>query len=182
MVKKQVELNTSCRATFKDGHTEEYNSVEEAAEATGLTVNSIKIRCNRKGAGGKDKTTFEWLDDHTKRHYQAKKSKNKGSGFESEVVHKLQEIGYPGCIRSAGESKWTDSNKIDIMDMEGELPINIQCKYTMNTPSYFNISEECSDKSKPFCLLWKKAPEPGSISRGAVAIIPLDYFYDLIRK
>ena len=68
------------------------------------------------------------------------------------------------------------------MDMEGELPVNIQCKYTMNTPSYFNISEECSDKSKPFCLLWKKAPEPGSISRGAVAIIPLDYFYDLIRK
>ena len=52
----------------------------------------------------------------------------------------------------------------------------------MNTPSYFRISEECSDKSKPFCLLWKKAPEPGSISKGAVAIIPLDYFYELIKK
>ena len=38
MVKKQVELNTSCRATFKDGHTEEYNSVEEAAEATARPV------------------------------------------------------------------------------------------------------------------------------------------------
>ncbi len=181
-MKKIIELNTACKAIFKDGHTEEFSSVEEASKKTGITVNSIKIRANRKGAGGKDKTQFEWLDEHTRRHYQAKKSKNKGSTFESEIVHKLQDIGYPGCIRAAGESRSTDNNKIDIIDMEDELPVNIQCKYTMNTPSYFKISEECSDKSKPFCLLWKKAPEPGSISKGAVAIIPLDYFYELIKK
>lgn len=182
MAKKQVELNTSCKATFKDGRIEEYSSIEEASEKTGITVAAIKIRCNRKGAGGKDKTTFEWLDEYTKRHYQAKRSKNKGADFEAEVVHKLRDIGYEGCVRAAGESKNKDNNKIDIVDTLDELPVNIQCKYTQNTPSYFNIADCCSDKSKPFCLLWKKSPEPGSISKGSVAIIPIDYFYELISK
>lgn len=63
---KNKELNTSCRATFKDGSVQEFESIEEAAEATGLTVAAIKIRCNRPGCVGKDKTAFEWLDEHTK--------------------------------------------------------------------------------------------------------------------
>ena len=67
MAKRQKELNTSCRATFKDGHTEEFSSIEEASEKTGLSIASIKIRCNKKGCERKDKTTFEWLDDHTRR-------------------------------------------------------------------------------------------------------------------
>ena len=81
MSKKQV-LNTSCEATFKDGHKEQFESIEEASEKTGLTVASIKIRCNKVGCIGKDKTAFVWLDDHTRRSYQAKKSRNKGSEFE----------------------------------------------------------------------------------------------------
>ena len=99
-------MNTSCKATFKDGRIEEYSSIEEASKKTGITVAAIKIRCNRKGAGGKDKTTFEWLDEHTKRHYQAKKSKTKGADFEAEVVHKLRDIGYEGCVRAAGENRY----------------------------------------------------------------------------
>ena len=79
MVKKQTELNTSCKAIFKDGSIKEYASIEEASAETGLSITSIKIRCNKPGTGGKDKTLFEWLDDHTARHYRAKKSKNKGN-------------------------------------------------------------------------------------------------------
>lgn len=181
MARKNQKLNTSVRATFKDGHTEDFNSIEEASEKTGITIASIKIRCNKKGCGGKDKTLFDWLDPHTKRSYQAKKSKNKGSAFEGEVIHVLREIGYPGCVSSRSESKFADANKIDIVDTDNKLPVNIQCKYTQNTPSYFNIAEACTDKSKPFCLTWKKSAEEGSISKGSVAIIPLDFFYDLLK-
>ena len=134
-----MELNTSCRATFKDGTTQEFNSIEEASEKTGLSIASIKIRCNKPGASGKDKTTFEWLDTFTKRHYQAKKSKNKGSAFETEVINRLKEIGYTGCVRAAGESKKADNNKIDIVDTDRKLPVNIQCKNTQNLPNYFTI-------------------------------------------
>lgn len=175
-------MNTACRATFKDGHTEEFSSIEEASEKTGITVAAIKIRCNKKGAGGKDKTLFEWLDDHTRRHYQAKKSKNKGAGFEAEIVNSLREIGFDGCVRAAGESKKVDNNKIDIIDTKGELPVNIQAKYTQNLPNYFTIRDACTDKSKPFCLLWKKVAEEGSISKGSVAVIPLDFFYELLKS
>ena len=177
-----MELNTSCRATFKDGTTQEFNSIEEASEKTGLSIASIKIRCNKPGASGKDKTTFEWLDTFTKRHYQAKKSKNKGSAFETEVINHLKEIGYTGCVRAAGESKNADNNKIDIVDTDRKLPVNIQCKNTQNLPNYFTIRDACSDKSKPFVMAWKKAAEGGSVSPGAVFIIPDTLFYELLSK
>ena len=177
-----MELNTSCRATFKDGTTQEFNSIEEASEKTGLSIASIKIRCNKPGASGKDKTTFEWLDTFTKRHYQAKKSKNKGSAFETEVINHLKEIGYTGCVRAAGESKNADNNKIDIVDTDRKLPVNIQCKNTQNLPNYFTIRDACSDKSKPFVMAWKKAAEGGSISPGTVFIIPDTLFYELLSK
>ena len=32
-----------------------------------------------------------------------------------------------------------DANKIDIVDINGELPVNIQSKYTQNLPNYFDI-------------------------------------------
>ena len=177
-----MELNTSCRATFKDGTTQEFNSIEEASEKTGLSLASIKIRCNKPGASGKDKTTFEWLDTFTKRHYQAKKSKNKGSAFETEVINHLKEIGYTGCVRAAGESKKADNNKIDIVDTDRKLPVNIQCKNTQNLPNYFTIRDACSDKSKPFVMAWKKAAEGGSVSPGTVFIIPDTLFYELLSK
>lgn len=177
-----MELNTSCRATFKDGTTQEFNSIEEASEKTGLSIASIKIRCNKPGASGKDKTTFEWLDTFTKRHYQAKKSKNKGSAFETEVINHLKEIGYTGCVRAAGESKKADNNKIDIVDTDRKLPVNIQCKNTQNLPNYFTIRDSCSDKSKPFVMAWKKAAEGGSVSPGTVFIIPDTLFYELLSK
>ena len=177
-----MELNTSCRATFKDGTTQEFNSIEEASEKTGLSIASIKIRCNKPGASGKDKTTFEWLDTFTKRHYQAKKGKNKGSAFETEVINHLKEIGYTGCVRAAGESKKADNNKIDIVDTDRKLPVNIQCKNTQNLPNYFTIRDACSDKSKPFVMAWKKAAEGGSVSPGTVFIIPDTLFYELLSK
>lgn len=176
------DLNTSCRATFKDGKTQDFTSIEEASSSTGVSIAAIKIRCNKPGATGKDKITFEWLDEYTKRYYRAKKSKNKGSAFESEVVNKLKEIGFDGCCRAAGESKKADNNKIDIVDTNYRLGCNIQCKHTANMPSYFAIRDACSDKSKPFCMAWKKASEGGLNSPGTVFVIPDYYFYELLSK
>ena len=81
-MKKSQNLNTAVKVTFKDGTIQEYPSLEEASNATGLSESSIKIRCNRSRQGGsnkKDKITCMWIDDHTFRSYQAKKSKQKGS-------------------------------------------------------------------------------------------------------
>lgn len=182
MGKTQVILDTSCRATFKDGKTQDFSSIEEASEKTGVSIAAIKIRCNKPGATGKDKITFEWLDDYTKRYYRAKKSKSKGSGFELEVVNKLKEIGFTGCCRAAAESKKADNNKIDILDTEHKLQCNIQCKNTANLPNYFTIRDACTDKTKPFCLAWKKAAEGGFSSPGTVFVIPDYYFYELLAK
>ena len=119
-----------------------------------------------------------WVDDTTFRSYQAKKSKNKGSAFESEVVQALNSLGYETC-RAAGESKKLDNMKVDIADLKGDLEVAIQCKHTQNLPNYFKLEESCPDP-RPFCLLWKKVADVGSISDGSVAVIPLDFFYKLL--
>lgn len=176
----QTELDTSVRATFKEGTSKDFTSIEEASEETGISVAAIKIRCNKPGTGGKDKTTFEWLNDTTARHFRAKKSKNKGAGLETEVVGKLKEIGYSGVCRAAGESKRLDAAKVDIADTNHELEVAIQCKHYTNFPNYFNIKEECSDP-RDFVLIWKKSAQAGENSKGTVAVLDVDFFYKLLK-
>jgi hypothetical protein len=48
-------------------------------------------------------------------------------------------------------------------------------------PNYFDIRDACSDKEKPFCVIWKKAGKEGFSSRGTVAIIPERFFYQLLK-
>ena len=162
-------MNLSVEVTFKDGHKKVFDSPTSAAEGTGLTEASIKARCSRKGAGSKSKDgiTCMWADEHTRKSKQAKRSKSKGNGFELEIINDLKAIGYTGCVSSRSQNKMADADKTDIVDLNGELPVNIR--------------DACSDKSKPFVVIWKKAGDEGN-SPGAVAMIPLSYFYQLISK
>lgn len=179
-MKKQKELDTSVEITFKDGSVVTTSSLKEASEVSGLTEASIKIRCNKSRDGGsnkKDKINCKWVNDTTFRSYQAKKSKSKGSGWETEIVNRLKEIGYSDVCRAAGESKKLDNNKVDIA---GSTECAIQAKHTQNLPNYFKIREACSDP-RPLALLWKKSADVGSISDGTVAVVDLDFFYELLK-
>ena len=69
--------------------------------------------------------------------------------------------------------------KVDIADPSGELEIAIQAKHYANFPNYFNIRSECTDP-RDFVLIWKKSAEGGSISKGTVAIMDVDFFYKLL--
>lgn len=176
-------LNESVIAHFKNGEEQIFKSIAEASKETGLTEASIKTRCNSgTGAKSKDGTTFTWADEHTRKSKQAKKNKAKGNHFELELVKGLKDCGYNGVVSARSQNKMADANKIDIVDMNGELPFNLQAKYTQNLPNYFTIRDACTDKNKPFCLAWKKSMNNGEQSPGTVVIVPLEYFYELIKK
>ena len=117
------------------------------------------------------------MNESTYRSYAAKKSKNKGAGFEAEVVNKLKELGYEDACRAAGESKKLDANKVDVA---GDIPFGIQCKYTQNLPNYFTIREASTDP-RPLALLWKKVADVNGISPGTLAIIPIEHFYNYLK-
>ena len=171
-------MDLSVEITYPNGKKEVYVDLEQASLASELSEAAIKIRCNKSRAGSankKDKIHCRWISDTTFRSYQAKKSRNKGSAFEAEVVSKLKELGYDAC-RSAGESKKLDNNKVDIA---GDCEFAIQCKNTQNLPNYFTIRESCTD-DRPLALLWKEVGEVGSISQGTLALIPVEYFYELL--
>ena len=189
---KNQTINTACKIIYPDKTVLEFETIEDASKGTEqyalahpelakrfrpiLSVASIKLRCN-KSTPAKDGIICEWLDEHTKRSYRAKKSKSKGKDLEYQVRDSLRDIGYSGCERSAGESHTLDNNKIDIIDKEERLPVNIQVKNYANTPNYFGIREECTDKSKPFTLIWKRNTIP---TDNTVAIVPVDFFYKLL--
>lgn len=174
-------MDLSVEVTFKDGKVEVFDTPELAAEATGLSVASIKSRCSREGTGKKDGIYCRWNDEHTRRSKRAKKSKNKGNGLELEVVNKLKELGYVGCVSSRSQSKNLDNAKVDICDTNDELPMYVQCKYTQNTPNYFGIKAECPLDDKPFMIVWKKATNDGSNSPGTIAMVDVNFFYELLK-
>lgn len=83
-------------------------------------------------------------------------------------------------MSSRSLNKIADANKIDIIDVNEELPINIQAKNTINTPNYFAIREACPDKTKPFVIIWKKSNYEKRDNE--IALIPLKYLYKILKK
>lgn len=175
-------MDLSVEITFPNGRKETYVDLEQASLATNISEAAIKIRCNKARAGSankKDKIHCRWINDTTFRSYQAKKSKNKGSQLETEIVNKLKEIGYSGVCRAASESRKLDNNKIDIADINNELEVAIQAKSTQNLPNYYTIREACTDP-RDMVLIWKKTAEENSISKGTLAILPEKLFFEML--
>lgn len=176
-------LNTAVRITYKDGHSEEYTSIEEASNITGLSTSAIKIRCNKSRQGSsnkKDGITCMWIDDHTFRHYNAKKSRRKGDSYELKVIKELITLGYDGLVSSRSESKRLDDSKIDIADPNDVLDFYVQCKATANVPSIVKINREVGKKDKPLAIFWNY--QNNSTISEEFVIIPKEYFYKLISK
>ena len=176
MRKKQ--LNEAVTITDKAGNSCVYESLEQASQMTGLTVQALKIRAN-KNSIPKDGIKVEWVDISTKRHFMAKQNKRKGSSLELDVVHKLNDIGYNTCS-SRSNSKVLDNAKVDICDLDNRLDCYIQCKATQSFPSYFKIREECPLKDKNFHLIWKKQDKEGGNSPGTVAVIPVEDYWEYL--
>lgn len=176
-MKKQ--LNESVKVTDKKGNSTIYNSLEEASEGCGLSVQALKLRAN-KNSVPKDGIAVEWMDEHTKRSYKAKQSKRKGSNYELQIIKELTELGYSGLKSSRNESKRLDDMKIDVADTENVLDFYTQCKKTKNYPNAEQIMNDCPLKNKPLVIFWHK--EEASTNYKDFVILPKDYFYSLIKK
>lgn len=120
-----------------------------------------------------------------KAHKSGRYAKQKGNRYELQIINELKELGFEGVCSSRSQDKRADANKIDIVDMNGELPVNIQNKITQNTPNYFKIADDCTDKTKPFCIFWNRQEAvDGKVSmnsKGEVVFVPKDFFYKLLK-
>lgn len=110
-------------------------------------------------------------------------SKNKGNRYEQKIAKELRELGFTGVVTSRSESKSKDDDKIDLIDKDGYLPIEIQLKSTQSTPSYFKIREESSVDNKKFAIIWAKQEkkETNICTVGECAIISKELLYELIK-
>jgi hypothetical protein len=166
------------KVTDKKGNSVIYNSIEEAAEKSGLSIQALKLRAN-KNSVPKDGISVEWMDEHTKRSYKSRQSKRKGNSYELQIIKELTSLGYDGLKSSRSESKLLDNMKIDIADTENVLDFYVQCKRTLNTPNVEGIMNDCPLKDKPMAVFWHKE---GASNYKEFVIIPKEYFYKLISK
>lgn len=166
---KRKQTDTSVRATI-NGIVKEFSSIEQASKETGISVNAIKIRCNKHII--KDNIQFEWKNQDTKLSYRGKSNKQKGTRLEYEIVENLKKIGYTDVARSAYQSKKLDDNGVDIAS--DTLEIAIQAKSYTNFPNYFNIKAKCKDK-RDFVMIWKKT------NHGTLAVMDVNLFYKLLK-
>lgn len=80
-------------------------------------------------------------------------SKNKGSAYERQIAKELRDIGFTGVVTARSESKSKDDDKIDLIDKDSKLPVEIQLKRTIAIPQYFKIREQSSVDNKKFAII-----------------------------
>ena len=110
-------------------------------------------------------------------------SKNKGNRYEQQIARELREIGFTGVKTSRTESKEADNNKIDIIDTEHKLPVNIQLKKTQSIPSYFKIRSESTVDPETFCIIWSKQEKKAKniCTIGEAVIMDKQLFYEFLK-
>lgn len=176
-------MDYSIEITFPDGRKEIFPDLEKASEVSGVSVAALKIRANKSRQGSsnkKDKINARWVNDSTFRSYQAKKSKQKGSNYELQIIKELTNLGYKGLVSSRSQNRNLDNAKIDIAETEDHLDFYCQCKATANTPNIEEISESCGFKDRPLVIFWKKQKQ-NSIGKEYV-LMPKEFLYKLITK
>jgi len=114
-------------------------------------------------------------------------SKQKGNTYERQIVNELKELtGNENICTARSESKKLDDMKIDISDPDNAIPCYIQTKKTQSTPSVKKINAEVGLKDKPLCIIWniqeKKEGNTNITSNGEYAIIPKEFFYELLKS
>lgn len=127
------------------------------------------------------KKTKEQSDKPKKR--SAAYSKNKGSAYERQIAKELRDIGFTGVVTARSESKSKDDDKIDLIDKDSKLPVEIQLKRTIAIPQYFKIREQSSVDNKKFAIIWAKQEkkEINICTVGECVIIDKELFYELIK-
>lgn len=81
-----------------------------------------------------------------------KRNRQRGAEYERRIAKELNELGFQ-VVTSRSESKRTDDNKVDLIDLSQKLPCAIQLKRTSSTPQYFKIREESTIPNESFVLM-----------------------------
>lgn len=131
----------------------------------------------------KKKNVTEQPEQKSGRKRSKSYSRNKGARYEQQIAKELRELGYPNVKTSRNESKTTDDNKIDIIDPDNRLPINIQLKKTQNIPAYFKIRSESDSDPEKFCIIWARQEKKATniCTVGECAIISKQMLYKLLK-
>ena len=82
-------------------------------------------------------------------------SRRKGHEFERKIRLNFKDLGWSNCETSRYASKQMDDRKIDLINTS---PFAVQCKASINNPSYHKIFKEMLEIKGHYKLIYHKKP------------------------
>jgi len=110
-------------------------------------------------------------------------NRNRGNGYERDIVNELKEIGFTDSVTSRAESRNMDNKGVDIFG--DSLPFHIQCKNYVKYPDIHGLlTSELLPTDKPLVVIHKKTKKASTrfMTQGEYAYLKKQDFYDLINK
>tara|TARA_R100000773_G_scaffold44079_2_gene43984 strand:+ start:361 stop:708 length:348 start_codon:yes stop_codon:yes gene_type:complete len=100
------------------------------------------------------------------------RSRRKGHDFERQIRKEYKDLGWNKCETSRYASRLIDDRKIDLVNTK---PFAIQCKSTINNPSYHKIFKEMQADIDDYKLIYHKKK-----NKGEYVIIEKNDFHELL--
>lgn len=115
----------------------------------------------------------------------SKRNRRAGHNWERECVEILSEF-FPHIVTSRSESRSRDDQKVDLINKDeyenGRLPIQIQCKTTVNSVNYSKLLDEMPKGDNVVLHKRTVKSEKGKfVTKGKYAIMEIDLFLKLLK-
>ena len=113
----------------------------------------------------------------------ANTNRNRGNGYERDIVNELKSLGFEGVVTSRSESRNMDNSGVDIFDPDGDFPFYIQNKAYQNYPKLHDlINGENVNKKKPILVFHKKMIKRKTrfFTEGEYVSMEKSVFYNLL--
>lgn len=111
----------------------------------------------------------------------ANRNRTAGNGFERTIVNELKLLGYKDISTTRAESRNLDNKGIDIM---GEIPFYVQCKYSQNNPNYVKLLKSpLLPTDRPTIVIHRKCKKSNVrfVTEGDFVILTKEHFYNLLK-
>lgn len=106
----------------------------------------------KKSGEKKTKSVVSKTASTKKKASLGKRNRQRGNEYERRIANEMNDLGFE-MVTSRSESKRTDDNKVDLIDLSNRCPVQIQIKRTTSTPQYFKIREETTVPNENFALI-----------------------------
>jgi len=114
----------------------------------------------------------------------ANRNRTAGHNYERQIVNEFKEHGFLTAVTTRSESRNLDNLGIDVIDTDGNMPHDIQCKVSKGfTSKQIRELLDRGRESKPLVILHKHVEKSGIkfMPKGEYVYMSKETYYNLLK-